>query len=255
MATDVPDDIEAVSTSAMAIPPAIMVTCLERRNKQRADIAKHIFSNNIVLGAPKQLEEAAKQYDLLRATWRLNVIPHAITIAGAGTELAWFKSLQFPEITSVSKSSLFKQKKEGKSVIPVWAGLDIQKGVYYHPNVSNHAMIDRFFLAEGAGENGRIRNCLVLYQDKVNAAGFTGAVAGLNRAANLVQQNCDGLSVLCIVNVIGASERTRRQKEFEFPYVVVRDAEVDGFYSTQFAPAIRFLRERWLKILEATKDE
>ena len=214
-------------------------------------MAKHIFFNNIVLSAQKQLEEAAKQYDLLRATWRLNVIPHAITIAGAGTELAWFKSLQFPEITSVSNSSLFKQKKQGES----WAGLDIRKGVYYHPNVSNHSMIDRFFLAEGAGENGRIRNCLVLYQDKVNAAGFTGAVVGMNRAANLVQQNCDGLSVLCIVNVIGASARTRKQSEFKFPYALVRDAEVDGFYSTQFAPAIRFLRERWLKSLEEPEEE
>lgn len=69
------------------------------------------------------------------------------------------------------------------------------------------------------------------------------------------QQNCDGLSVLCIVNVIGASERTRKQNEFEFPYVLVRDAEVDGFYSTQFVPVRRFLREQWLKSLEEPEEE
>lgn len=37
--------------------------------------------------------------------------------------------------------------------------------------------------------------------------------------------------------------------------VIVRDAEVDDFYTAHFAPAIRFLRERWLNSLEKPQQK
>jgi hypothetical protein len=100
-------------------------------------------------------------------------------------------------------------------------------------------LIDRAFIAVHPASGKR---CLVLIQDTINAAGFGGAVAALNKAANLLKE--EGMRVLCIANVIGASSKTRSQSNFTFPYILVRDSEIDKFYSVNFAPAIRFLRKR-----------
>ena len=122
----------------------------------------------------------------------------------------------------------------------VWTGLEPVIGVYYHPGLANHPWIDRFFMADT--KSGK--KCLVLYQDKINAAGFPNAVEDLNLAAKILTEKLK-VEVLCIANVIDASGQTRSQSNFEYPYLLVRDSELDEFYTTNFAPAMRFLRTRF----------
>ena len=55
-------------------------------------------------------------------------------------------------------------------------------GKYLLPDVGNHPHIDRACLAVHRA-NGK--QCVVLYQDKINANGLSAAVDGLNLAASL----------------------------------------------------------------------
>jgi hypothetical protein len=82
----------------------------------------------------------------------------------------------------------------------------------------------------------------VLYQDKINADGMPDAVQALNAAAAAFKGQFT--QILCVASVIGASELTRAQDEFRFPYLLVRDGEVAKYYTPTFAPAIRFVRAR-----------
>jgi hypothetical protein len=52
------------------------------------------------------------------------------------------------------------------------------------------------------------------------------------------------MPVLVVAQVIGASESTRAQHECTHPYLLVRDIEVNVFYTPTFAPAVHFLRSR-----------
>jgi hypothetical protein len=48
------------------------------------------------------------------------------------------------------------------------------------------------------------------------------------------------MEVLCIVNVVGASNKTTAGKRLRYPHVLVREDELDDFYSVNFAPIARF---------------
>jgi hypothetical protein len=84
---------------------------------------------------------------------------------------------------------------------------------------------------------------LLYVQDKINQDGFPDAVDDLSKAADVLSKVV-GAPVLCVAHVIGAADQTRAHTRFRHAYILVRDAEVDAFYTPSFAPAIRFVRAR-----------
>jgi hypothetical protein len=92
---------------------------------------------------------------------------------------------------------------------------------------------------------------LVLAQDKINATSFADAVKKLNFAVDLIKQKIPKMKVFCIANVIVASDQTWKQHEFTCPYLLVRDHEINDFYTVHFGPAFSFLRTSWRKSFEA----
>jgi hypothetical protein len=222
--------IEILVDSKGALPPAIVwLVCDE--------LAGKVFENTFHTDAPKQLEVTAMHYDLFRAKYELPVIPTSISVGGAGDRAMWFKELRFLREYQTQSDSLL-QKKPGK--ILAYTGLAIYRGVYYYPSNDSHPSVDRAFVA--VHKDDATKECLVLVQDKINARGFPKAVKDLNLAAAILKTA--SRPVLCIANVVGAGPLTTSQGGFEHPYVLVRDSEVDSFYSVNFAPAIRFLRSR-----------
>jgi hypothetical protein len=191
-----------------------------------------IYHNCIENDAFDQLELSSMHFDLLRSIWEMNVVPTSLPIEGAPK---WYSNLTFPCRMTTSTSGILAW--EGAEKKLVWNGLQPKLGEYYHPGQANHPWIDRFFIA--VTKDGK--KCLVLYQDKINAVGFTKAVGDLNLAADILTAGL-AMPVLCIANVIGASSETIKQSVFKHPYVLVRDSELDSFYTPNFAPAIQFLR-------------
>ena len=233
----VPPMVKSNCSTDGAIPPALIcVTCERNSALRKLGADKHalgIFHNDIANAAFDQLELSAMHFDLLRSVWELPVVPSSMTVTGGE---AWYADLRFRRQLKSSGTGILQMK--AKKV--VWNGLEPVVGVYYHPGLANHPWIDRFFMADT--KNGK--KCLVLYQDKINAAGFPNAVEDLNLAAKILTKKLK-VEVLCIANVIDASGQTRSQSNFEYPYLLVRDSELDEFYTTNFAPAMRFLRTRF----------
>jgi hypothetical protein len=108
------------------------------------------------------------------------------------------------------------------------------------PTSPSHPLIDRAAVARHCKR--RHETCPVLYQDKINADGMPAAVQALNAAATAFKGQYT--QILCVASVTGASELTRAQDKFRFPYLLVRDGEVAKYYTPTFAPAIRFVRAR-----------
>eukprot|EP00978_Attheya_sp_CCMP212_P041336 scaffold235684_cov50-Attheya_sp.AAC.2 len=163
-----------------------------------------------------------------------------VVVAGDDdNDATWFKDRRFSNAYQQKSESLLKTEK-GRNLI--YTGLLLCRGAYYYPSNSSHPAIDRAFIA--VHKDDMTKECLVLVQDKINAEGFPKAVKDLNTAAKLLKTI--DRPVLCIANVIGAGHLSKSQANFEHPYVLVRDSEVDSFYSVNFAPAIRFLRSVWL---------
>lgn len=218
-----------------------MLQCLERNQKpQFKEEFFSIFKNTIYTEAPKQLEKSALHYDLLRSLWGLPVIPTKMIFyeKGNGSATKEFEEFTFPEfLPEVSGENLFKLS--GKKV--VWAGLTPMSAKYYHPMADNHPWVDRFFVTKCKDET-----LIVLYQDKINAEGFSDAVQKLNFAVDMIKKNLPEYKVLCVLDVVGASSQTRKQNDLKSPYVLVRSDEIEQFYSVHFAPAIQFLRKRFL---------
>jgi hypothetical protein len=95
--------------------------------------------------------------------------------------------------------------------------------------------------------------CIVLYQDKLGKNGFSKAVDDLNSAATLLEKKFH-LPILCIVNTVDATNLTRHQMEFSFPYLLVRQPELNQFYGPVFAAAIEHVAERH-KLMNANDDD
>jgi hypothetical protein len=222
--------VELLVDGTGALPPAIVwLVC----GKPAGDIFKNTFHTD----APKQLEVTAMQYDLFRAQYKLPVIPTSMSVLAKEEDTTWFNNLRFCDAYEQKSESLLKTETGGKLVS---TGLLLCRGAYYYPSNSSHPAVDRAFIA--VHKDDTTKECLVLVQDKINAEGFPKAVKDLNAAANLLKTF--DRPVLCIANVIGAGNLTKSQAIFKHPYVLVRDIEVDSFYSVNFAPAIRFLRSR-----------
>ena len=152
------------------------------------------------------------------------------------------------------KDSLLKQERDdaGPKVIQKIvhnSGVAVRYGDYFHPLASNHPCA---FVAKQKDSGER---CLVLAQDKINADGFPDAVKHLNLAASLLSKASGINDVLCIANVIGATEKTRAQQEFKTPYILIRgEKEVKNFFSVNFAVPIVFARKRHLLADQKKKE-
>ena len=92
--------------------------------------------------------------------------------------------------------------------------------------------------------------CMVIYQDKVNASDFGTACKSLEKAADLLSKSTGIDEVLLVVNVIGASEKTKSQKAMKWPYILVRNHEIRDYYSRNFASMVKFARQRHLLTLK-----
>jgi hypothetical protein len=133
----------------------------------------------------------------------------------------------------VSTETLLETKTVGKKKDVFSAVSSLPFGTYWHPGSDVRPCVDRAFVARHP--DGKRR--LVLIQDKINAAGFADAVTALNRGEAIARarRSC---AVYC------KYQHTRKQKDFDFPYILISDNEVAEFYTVNFAPAIRFLRKR-----------
>eukprot|EP00978_Attheya_sp_CCMP212_P041524 scaffold239002_cov62-Attheya_sp.AAC.2 len=254
--TKVPVDIEASSDDEGAIPPALMCLAFNAKLDDKTHpllLLLNAFS--IYIDSYKQLEIVAKAYDVFRQSLRLGVVPGKANLCfpfeGKGgvqfKDEAWYRALVFPEEMTESQESLIITVKDGattekkKHCKSLCTGVDMT-GYYFHPKAPNHPLIDRAFVA--VHPNGG--KCLVVAQDKVNATTFSKAIADLNEAATLLSENAVIHNVLVLVNVIGASDKTKSQAHLNYPYILVRSNEVDDFYSINFAPMVKYARERAL---------
>ena len=132
--------------------------------------------------------------------------------------------------------SVFKMENKKVCMVEGWTPPDDR---YILPAAPNHPWIDRACVAFGpSGER-----CLVIYQDKINAASFGNAVRLLNEAATLLK-NSLGYPVVCVAHVIQAPGATEAQVNFTHPYILVRCNEVDQFYTPTFATPIKYLMHR-----------
>ena len=204
--------------------------------------ALRVFGVSQFTDTSKQLERAGMAYDQFRALYGLRVVPHAVRVVATHSKenVAWFESLKFPKdvaASTVDTTALFKcnpttKKVERTTFVPT-------SDAYCFPRDPSHPLIDRACMA--FTEYGE--DCLVIYQDRINAAGFAEAVRQLNEAASELRKEMR-IPVLCVAHVIGASGDTRAQSKFQHPYIMVREPDIATFYTPTFAPAIRHLRSR-----------
>ena len=241
-----PASVKLLCSFDNTIPPILIYTAYRKTSIVEEEFAHkyvlNIFHDGIANDAFDQLELWARNYDLLRSIWNLRVIPQSmdVVVPNYREVKRWYKQLRLPKMAKLSGEGILKVI--GKKV--QWSGLQPEYGVYYHPGLSNHPWIDRFFLAETEGPDRTMEFCLVLYQDKINSAGFSDSVKHLNFATTLLKEKLQ-LPILCIANVIGASDKAKKQEDFEHPYILVRDNQLHQFYTPNFAPAMRFLRTRY----------
>jgi len=193
----------------------------------------------------KHLEQFGLHYDLFRHKHELPVVPLGISVAipsgqSSSKTSEWFRRLGFPSILEKCSDSLISHCGNSKENSLTEHGKAPLREKYYAPKQVNHPLIDRAFIAK---HNDTGDECFVLIHDKLNGD-MAKAVKDLNSAARLIKAWHLNMEVLCIVNLIGATSRSRNHKHLEFPYVLVRDDELDSFYSVNFAPVARFARSR-----------
>jgi hypothetical protein len=251
-----PVDIEVVSDKAGAIPPALMCLAFGVSREDLEHPLLLLFTAfSIYTDAGKQLELVAKAYDRFRQRLGLLAVPGKANLCFPSREKGdvefkdevWYRALLFPKEMEDSSASLIKTVRMGKTTEKKahckseCTGV-CMPGYYFHPELSNHPLIDRAFVAVHPGGG----KCLVVAQDKVNAASYSKAINDLNEAAKLLSENTSIRNVLIVVNVIGASEETTSQNRLKFPYILIRGSEVDDFYSVNFSPMVKYARRRAL---------
>jgi hypothetical protein len=252
----VPANIEACSSEAGAIPPALMCLAFDvKLDAMTHPLLLLLDAFSIYTDPYKQLELVSKAYDMFRHSLGLPVVPGKANLQiplhkkgeAKFEDEEWYRALRFPQEMEESQESLIVtvkvQKTPEKKTHCKSSCTEVNMaGYYFHPKVGNHPLIDRAFIA--VHPNGGV--CLVLAQDKVNATTFSKAITDLNEAAALLSAKSGIHDVLVIVNVIGASDNTKSQHRLEFPYILARNTEVDDFYSINFAPMVRYARDRAL---------
>lgn len=245
--------VEEFLDHTRAVPPALICGAFGVMTKQESDDG-HMVDVNAPLyklfncelaytDDAKQLEQFGESYDLFRAKEELPILSEKVKIhvVSTGTEklVKWFRGLQYPSGLSVCADSLFETVGRTKIIQLAQAGLSPSKNCYYSPSKSNHPFVDRAYVAKhmDGGE------CFVLIQDKVNDDVPT-AVEGLNKAGALLKTEHPTAEILCILNVIGAGDRTTSQHALNFSYVLVGESDLPNFYTAHFAPVARFIRQR-----------
>eukprot|EP00978_Attheya_sp_CCMP212_P010539 scaffold25570_cov43-Attheya_sp.AAC.1 len=194
----------------------------------------------------KQLEICAAHFDIFRAQNGLPVVPGSMSVCFP-TE--WngcrerYQNLSFPTNLKLDERALFETRQaistdQKKTNEIVFLGNNFKVGSYYHPACEIHPWVDRACIVlDNEGDR-----CVVLYQDKINND-LPKAVAGLNSAAKLMHA-AGWERVLCVAHVVDASDQTRVQNTFDDPYVLIRNDQLNDYYSLHFAPAIRYVRAR-----------
>jgi len=188
----------------------------------------------------KHLEQFGTFYALFRSSIRLPllsgkqevVVPRKASKHGTD----WFYKLEYPNGMTISTESILKVC--ARKPVFTKEGKNLSEGKYYAPSAMQHPLIDRAFVASYGRDQA-----VVLIQDKLNKD-VPKAVKDLNTAANLIQAQHTEMEVLCIVNVIGVGTATTAQDSLEHPYTLVREGELDGFYSVNFSGVARFARQR-----------
>lgn len=183
-----------------------------------------------------------KNFDFFRGSQNLPVLPNqaeVIVPSNSSSKLPeWYKQLKFPAQMEKSDESLFSL--QDRQIVLSEVGEAPSTHKYYALQIVTHPLIDRAFVAHH--ENGE--KCFVLIQDKLNKD-VPKAVKDLNAVAGLIKgKHASKFHILGIVNVIGATSNTTSQSKLLYPYVTVRESELDAFYSVNFAPAARFARRR-----------
>ena len=164
--------------------------------------------------------------------------------------LAWYQKLIFSPDLEKKGESLLEQIQETVGMErknkTLATGVVPDSRVYYHPEASDHPWFDRAYSGIDPDDSTQ---CLVLVQDKVNRDDFGKACKHLNLAAETLKAaSRDQIKhILLIVNVIGATESTRAQKELKWPYILIRgEEEVRQFYSVNFADQAWYAHQRHL---------
>merc|ERR1712038_381716 len=247
---NLPVELEPYADSVSAIAPALILMAFETSDSKAKTALFNLFdlvasSGNVY----KQLENIAKSYDFFRQNLELPVVPGTANIylpdnMNDVKAIEWYRELVFPQSMAQCEDSLLKStgKDEAECIVK-----EMKLGVYFHPNQSNHPWIDRAFLAQHP--KNRNEYCLVLAQDKVNKDDFPQAVSRLNMAAGELSRKCGVKDVLCIANVIGATDKTTCQNKFQYPYILIRgEKEVKHFFSISFAPIVMFTQNRHTRL-------
>ena len=114
-----------------------------------------------------------------------------------------------------------------------------EPGIYYHPAVTNHPMIDRAVMDVTAEH-------FIIYQDKINN-NASEAVAGLVGAAQILKPVMPNCEVVCVAHVTGASHQIRAQVNFEamaVPYLMITRDDLKAFYTPTISPIFEYLMLR-----------
>ena len=250
-----PSQQRFVDASGAVAPPFVFAAFDGRWGFKRNDHpGVKLFQVSAFVDATKQLEKCGMYYDQFRAFYELPVVPEEVFVHNSKNSV-FFRSLRFPRdiaYEEYDKGSIFQtsagetkgssqKKKEKRLHCQIRDGWQPASNRYMLPSVANHPFIDRACVAfDPSGKN----RCLVIYQDKINAAGFPKAVSDLNAAATCLKKYLK-YDVLCVANVLQATDETTAQRLFTHPYVLVRGSELRQYYGPTFATPIEFLVNRY----------
>ena len=236
-----PDEIQSYVGKDNAVVPLILTKAFEG-HCGHAQLDGLLNSFSVFDGGPsKQLEVIGKYYDLLRAKLGMPVVPQGVVLHGISSmnEEQWYRQVFHHSDLKENKQDLLKIVGVGENKTVDFAGIQPEWGQYYHPGSSTHPCFDRLVI--GHHTNGS--QCMIIYQDKINND-VPKACNDLSNAATLLIKETGIEKVLLVLNVVGASDKTRKQEELKFPYILVCDSEIRSFYSLNFASMVEFVTKR-----------
>jgi len=204
------------------------------------------FSNSLGREATKQLEHCGINFDRFKAQHQLPVFPRSVVVHVPHTTSQktwfWYTNLFFSldASRSAAHTSVFNRKRK-VAYIPT-------KSRLCHPQARNHPYIERAAVAvnQATGEE-----CLVLYQDKLNAdlnkalknlKNLKTAASRIEKSLKEKQTNI--VSILCVAQVVSYERDSTSVKTFPFPIVLIDKKSLRHVYRGTFASAIEYQRQR-----------
>jgi hypothetical protein len=244
-----------------SVPPAVVLRVFQSEDgfAPLEHPAQRIILTSVFVDPTKQLENCAAEYDRLRALYQLPVVPGGMGVKRKGNATqppTWWEQLKINKDIGMADHQYFKDDifeiveedaatlepevvKEKRKVVRFTGNLP-PTNQYALPSATNHPWIDRAYWAT---HNTDRTQCLVLAQDKINDD-MSAAVESLNAAADAIRKEYRNLTILCIAHVVDASDLTRKQRDFRYPYLLIRSNEVAQFYTPTYEPAIIFCKDR-----------